>query len=429
MKRDLIKFGILFVMVISILNACKKDDPEPTTGFLSGTVYDAATDEALADVRIIIYNSETNSPTDNTITTGSDGTYKVELEPGSYYLNLNKQSYMGIPAAGTTPVSVAVELGLETISDYNMQASPVINGGSITGKVMNGETAVAGALIVAESGNTAFSSVTDADGIYFIYNVPAETYNVKAYMSGFNSDEVSATVSSNTESADNNLNMTEGAIGEVSGLVTFLATDNGIVDVSLTHRITKETIPGLVTTTEAGAYTIANVPNGTYIARASYGNDGYVVDPDWIIKNGEPVVTINDNVVTRAFSVTGAVEVTSPSNEASTTVPVEITETLPVFTWVAYSSTSDYIIEVSDINGNVIWGGFSGAGANLTKNIIIAKDQLSIEFNSDGNAASDLELNTVYRWRIFASKDDVQEVTGWKLISGSEEQRGLFIIK
>lgn len=416
-------------MIIGILNACKKDDPEPTTGFLSGTVYDAATNEPLADVRIIVYNSETNSPTDNTITTLIDGIYKVELEPSSYYLNLNKQSYLGIPAAGVTPVSVAVELGMETISDYNMQASPVINGGSITGKVMNGETAVAGALVVAESGNTAFSSVTGADGIYFIFNVPAETYNVKAYMSTFNSDVISATVSSNTESTDNNLIMTEGAAGEVSGLVTFLAVENGIVDVSLTHRITKETIPGLVTTTEAGAYTIANVPNGTYIARASYGNDGYVVDPDWIIKNGEPVVTINDNVVDRNFSVTDSVELTSPTNEASTTVPVEITANPPVFAWVGYSSTSDYIIEVSDINGNVIWGGFSGEGNSLTKNIVIPKDQLRIEFNSDGNASADLMTNAVYRWRIFASKDDVQEATGWKLISGSEEQRGLFMIK
>ena len=322
-----------------------------------------------------------------------------------------------------------MELGKETISDYMMQASSVTNGGSISGKVMNGDIAIAGALVVAENGSHAYSSVSGADGIYYIYNVPAASYNVKAYVSSFNSDEVNATVSSNTEGVDNNLNMTENASGEVSGLVTFLAVENGVVDVSLTHKITKETIPGLVTTTEATAYTISNIPNGSYIARASYGNDGYVVDPDWIIKNGEPIVTINDNVVTRNFSVTGAIGLTSPTNEESTTVPIEITENSPVFTWVAYSSTSDYIIEVSDINGNVIWGGFSGEGAYITKNIIIPKNQLSIEFNSDGNAAEELLPNAIYRWRIFASKDDVQEATGWKLISGSEEQRGLFIIK
>ncbi len=54
MKRDLIKVGILFVMVISTLNACKKDDSQLTTGFLSGTVYDAATNDPIADVRIIV---------------------------------------------------------------------------------------------------------------------------------------------------------------------------------------------------------------------------------------------------------------------------------------------------------------------------------------------------------------------------------------
>ncbi len=433
MTKDILKLGFLLVMIFGVLSACKKDEesePEPTTGHLNGVVYDAATNEPIEGVRIIVYNSETNSPTSNTISTDITGAYTVELDPGTYYLNLNKQSYLGIPALGTTPISVTVVVGEETITDYNMQASPITSGGSITGKVMNGEEVVVGALIVAVNGNNAYSSVTDGDGVYFIYNVPAETYNVMAYMATYNSNEVSASVSSNTESADNNLTMTADASGEVSGTVTFLATDNGEVDVALTHLITKETIPGLTTTTVSGAYTISNVPNGTYIARASFSNDTYVVDPDWIVKNGEPIVIINNDVITLAFSVTGAVTLTSPSNESTTTLPLETTETTPTFSWVGYSSTSDYVIEVSDINGNVIWGGFSGEGATLVKNIVISKDQLSIVFNSDGNATiSELELNTIYRWRIFASKDNVQSVTGWELISASEEQLGLFIIK
>jgi len=50
-------------------------------------------------------------------------------------------------------------------------------------------------------------------------------------------------------------------------------------------------------------------------------------------------------------------------------------------------------------------------------------------FNSDGNASSTLKSNNTYRWRIYSSKDDNSSSTGWKLISVSEEQRGLFIIK
>ncbi len=430
MKGKYLKPIFAVLIAVVVLNSCKKDNSEPTTGVLKGTVTDAVTSEALGDVRIIVYDAATNSPTQQTVVTASDGTYSVELAPGFYYLNLNKQSYMGIPAPGVSPVSVEVVNGVETISDYMMSASNVTNGGSITGKVMSGESAVAGALVVAELGNEAYSSVTDAEGVYYIYNVAANTYSVKAYLMGYNSDVQSATVTANTETPETNLSMTENASGEVSGQVTFLATENGVVDVSLTHLITKETIPGLVTTTsDAGTYTISNVPNGTYIARASFDNDTYVVDPDWIIKNGEPIVTIADNVVDRNFSVTGAVSLSSPTNDPETTIPVEVTDNPPTLTWLTYSSTSDYVIEVSDINGTVIWGGFSGEGAATTKNISIPKETLSVVFNFDGNASSALKTNTVYRWRIFASKDDTQSATGWRLISASEEQMGIFIIK
>ncbi|HEY4789303.1 MAG TPA: hypothetical protein VIH57_24805, partial [Bacteroidales bacterium] len=225
------------------------------------------------------------------------------------------------------------------------------------------------------------------------------------------------------------ITMTTGASGNVSGSVSFLATNNGEVDVTLTNPLTKETIPGLVTKTQGGTYNIAKVPDGTYIVRASYVNDSYVVDPDWILKNGEPMVTVAGNTITQNFSVTGAVRLVSPTNDSTTTKPIEVTGSTPTFTWLAYSSTSDYVIEVSDINGNVIWGGFAKNGATITKNISIPKGQFSIVFNSDGNASSTLKSNNTYRWRIYSSKDDNSSSTGWKLISVSEEQRGLFIIK
>jgi hypothetical protein len=62
------------------------------------------------------------------------------------------------------------------------------------------------------------------------------------------------------------------------------------------------------------------------------------------------------------------------------------------------------------------------------KNVIIS-DGTSIIYNSDGTASQALESGNTYRWKIYASKDDTKEPTGWKLISSSEEQMGLFKVE
>ncbi|HEX2933790.1 MAG TPA: carboxypeptidase regulatory-like domain-containing protein [Bacteroidales bacterium] len=427
--RNVLYAMAMYLMVSTVFISCKKDsEDDPTQGTLKGMVT-STSNQGISNARIIVYDANTNAPVGGGAQTGSDGSFSISLDPGTYYLNLSKQGYNGVPAAGTTPVSVTIEIGEETISNYQMSASSVVNGGSIAGKVTSGGNVLAGVLVVASSGANGYSSVTDINGNYYIYNVPAGTYDVKGFLSKYNSPSLSVALTAGSESAGNNLAMTSGATGLISGAVSFLATNNGEVDVTLTNPLTKETIPGLVTKTQDGQYSISNIPDGVYIVRASFANDNYVVDPDWIIKNGEPKVTIAANTITQNFSVTGSIKLTSPTNDSASVKPVEITGATPIFTWQAYSSTSDYIIEVSDINGNIIWGGFTNNGGTITKNIIIPKNQLSIVFNSDNKASSTLKTNTIYRWRIYASKDDTSSPTGWKLISVSEEQRGLFMIK
>jgi len=422
--------SILFLLSV-LLFSCGKDDDDKkaTTGKLTGVITDYISSETLTDVHIIVFNATTNAPTDFSGVTDSEGSYSFDLEPGVYYLKLSKQGYTDIPAIGVSPVTVTVELDTEVESNYKMQQSAVLNGGYITGTVTSEGNGLGGVLVVASNGTIGCSSVTDADGNYYIYNVPAGTYSVQGLIAGYNSIELNIEVVENTENSDSDIELTTGATGILSGSVTFLATENGIVDVTLTHPLTKETIPGLTTETVGTTYTLNNIPDGTYIARASYANDTYVVDPDWIVKNGEPVVTLDGSATTLDFSVTGAVEVVSPASDTETAKPAEITETAPVFTWTAYSSVSDYIIEVSDVNGNVIWGGFTNESGTITKNIIIAKSQLSIQYNADGNASEELQEGNTYRWKVYASKDDTKEATGWKLISVSEEQKGLFTIK
>ena len=108
--------------------------------------------------------------------------------------------------------------------------------------------------------------------------------------------------------------------------------------------------------------------------------------------------------------------------------PLAVTSTTPTFSWEAYSSTDNYVIEVSDINGNVIWGGFNNTGTVTVMNFPIPKITTSIAYNSNGTATQPLKSGQIYRWRIFASKSDISDPRGWKLISVSEEQQGLIKI-
>ncbi|MDP4272353.1 MAG: carboxypeptidase-like regulatory domain-containing protein [Bacteroidota bacterium] len=429
MKKNLVLSLVSFLISFFLFSCSKDENKISTTGILKGTVTDFSNNQTLANVRITVYDATTNAPTAYSTVSNSNGAYSIQLLPGTYYLKLSKQGCVDIPEQGISPATLTVELDKETIGDYQMHPSSVTNGGYISGKVTSGGKALAGVMVVASDSLSGYSSVSGSDGVYYIYNIPAGNYKVKGYLANYNSTEADVTVTANTESSGKDITLTSGATGSLSGMVSFLATNNGEVDVTLAHPITKETIPGLVTKTVGGIYTLNYIPNGVYTAKASYNNDGYVVDPDWIIKNGEPTVTINNNKVTMNFSVTGAVRLNSPTNDSTTTKPIEITETSPTFSWTAYSSTNDYVIEVSDISGKIIWGGFTKSGSTITKNIVIPKNQLSIVFNADGKAKSSLIKGMPYRWKIYASKDDTKETNGWKLISVSEEQRGLFIIK
>lgn len=428
--KKIILISFLTLLASTIFIACNKDEDEiPTTGYLKGSVKDAISNAAIADVNILVFDANTNAPTDKSVKTDASGNYKIELLPGNYYLKLSKQKYNEIPAQGTSPVTAIVELDKETINDYTLQPSSVTDGGYVSGMVSAAGKPLAGALVIVENAEKAYSSVTGTDGKYVIFNIPAGSYTAKAYIADFTSPQINATVVANTETTNLNLALTANAMGSLTGTISFLATTNGEVEVALVHPLTKESIPGLSVKTLNGTYTLNKIPNGTYIARASFKNDGYVVDPDWIVKNGEPIVTLTGVALTQNFSVTGAVSLTSPTNDSTTTKPIEITSLTPTFSWAPYSSVNDYIIEVSDVNGNVIWGGFTKNAEVITKNIVIPKSQTSIVFNSDGKATAQLKKGVIYRWKIYASKDDAKEPLGWKLISVSEDQRGLFIVK
>ena len=173
---------------------------------------------------------------------------------------------------------------------------------------------------------------------------------------------------------------------------------------------------------------LSGVPNGTYLARASFQNDSRVMDPDWIIKFGEPFVTVNNDTVSRPFSITDAVSLVSPTNDSTTAEPLVISTTTPTFAWLKYPSSDEYVVEVINSNGVAIWGGFNNDFT--VRNVVLpaAQDTNTVVFNFDGSASEALQSGGTYRWKIYASKDS-QEPLGWRLISVSEDQRGLIRVE
>jgi hypothetical protein len=428
MKIKLMLLSFLSVAIMS--QSCKKsDNTATTTGTVSGTITVASSGAAIAGARIIVFNANNNSPEGNSFVTGSDGKYSIALAPGSYYLKIYSQGYLNIPALGSA-VAFTISVGATVTNNYAMYPSLLVSPGMLSGKVTSSGNAVANVLVTAVNGgnSTIFSSsITDASGNYTIYNLPAGSYNVQGWIAGYNSAATTGVaVVANTETANVNLALTAGATGQVTGTVTFLATSNREVDVELLNPYTLETIPGLSVMTSSYNYGISNVPAGFYISTASFKNDGIVMDPDWIAKNGTPTITVTTSSVIRNFSVTGAVVLVSPTNAMASSIPVATTAT-PTFSWTAYPSSSDYVVEVMTASGKVIWGGFS-SNFTVKNSPYIPSSQTSITYNSDATATEPLRVGNVYRWRIYASKNSVT-VPPFTLISMSEDQQGLIIIQ
>ncbi len=327
-----------------------------------------------------------------------------------------------------------ISLGQLTQSDAAMFPFSTSNAGWIVGKVTSSGSRVQGALVVATDGQNkiAFSTSSDQNGDYSIFNIPAGSFNVQAYLASYNSSSALAAVTTGVGTTGINIDLQKNGNATLSGSIRNLAIDNKDVDITLVHPITKETIPGLTTSTSNLVYSLANIPNGIFIARASYKNDMRVMDPDRIAKFGEPVVTVSGGSCspsTLTFDVTGPVTLNAPTNSLSTTVPIAAS-TKPTFQWTPYPSTTDYVIEVMDAStGQVVWGGFDKSGPLPVKKIIIPSSQTSIVYNANATATiADLVPGKIYRWRIYASKNDVTSSTGWTLISSSEDQVGLIKI-
>jgi hypothetical protein len=406
---------------------CSEDnivEPDPTT-VMQVIVKSSADSSVIAGANVVLYNANTGESVSRTFS-GNDGIAKFDnISAGNFYSRISAQGFNEVPQGSVSPVPFSVSSGQTFSQTYYMDE---LQGtfGKIEGTVTPN---LSGFLIVATSSgmNTEYHTYSGPDGYFVLFNVPYESYAVDAIKSGYQSaNQPQVTLSSGSSSASVQINVNQITGSTLTGKVTFLAAQNGIVDISLLDKISYSVVNGLTAMIDTSRdYAINNIPAGEYVAWASYENDDYVMDPDWIFKNpGALNVSFStDTPKVRDFSVTGAINIVSPTNPANSITPALADSVVPTFHWIAYPQTKEYIIEVRDINGNLIWGGFTASGE--IRHSQIPKEWNSVEFNFDGSALLQLNSGEVYQWRIYSDDDATQNVQ--TLLSSSEDLMGLFI--
>jgi hypothetical protein len=424
-----IKMILSFITISTLIfNGCSEDsstEPPPPT-VIQIIVKSADDSSTVSGANVVLYKANTGEAVSR-VFSGSDGVAKFDnAASGNYYAKIAALGFMEIPQGSVSPVPFSVATSQTYTQTYFMN---VLQGtfGKIDGTIIPN---LPGFLVVATSSgmNTEYHTYSGPDGYFVLFNVPYETYEVDAIKSGYqSSNQPQVILTSGFPSATVQINVNEITGSTLSGMVTFLAVENGIVDVSLLDKISYSVVNGLTTVINTNKeYSITGIPAGQYVAWSSYKNDGYVMDPDWIFKNpGALFVSFaGDSSKVIDFSVTGAITILSPTNPATEVVPALADSSVPTFRWSAYPQTKEYIIEVLDINGNLIWGGFKPSGEILHTQI--PKEWNSVEFNFDSSAISQLQSGNIYQWRIYSDDDDAAGVQ--TLLSASEDLMGLFKI-
>ncbi len=387
----------------------------------------------IVGANVVLFNATTHSPLMRT-TSGFGGAYQFKVDSGNYYLNVTAEGRLSSPLSGRpNPFSIGLDsTKIRNVYMFRDSSGRITGGISGTIEISGGVTSLAGILIVAKlSDSSSFSTTSGPDGFYVFFNLPIGSYSLKAFRSGLKMDTTSlitATVVKDNISPDHSIKMILDTGRRLEGKITFLATNNGITDITLVDPATRVAIPGLRTFNVGGIYSIQGVPPGTFIAWASYLNDGYVVDPDAIRKFGLPLVTFapSDTLKTLDFDVTGAVTIYRPTNPAENLIPARIKSMKPYFVWKPYSSAKQYIIEVVDQSGARIWGGWDSTGKILHKPFDVPTSGLdSIQFNFDSTAVEPLKMGGTYAWKVYA--DFTRNPTVGELRSSSEDLRGLFV--
>ncbi len=426
--------GLTLAGLVALAACSGGSDQAPSTGTLELTVVDGDTTVALSNARVIVIDGATGESID-LLTTDGNGRVSKSYDTGALQLRVSVQNYAPSPPPGIPPLPVQIVANQTTSVTVSIDALPVAERGMISGQVTDNQAQPAGgALVVATAGDGAVLSTTaHTDGGYVLHNVPIGSTMLNVFLGGYNFDPAGPVTVTTDANTDQNIMAVGTASGEISGHVSFTSISGDIIDITLLHPITRDTLPNLrVLTDGGGSYLMRDVPNGTFEIIASMENDGFVLDPDTSVTQGIPTVLISEIapvIANEDFKVTGSIELTNPGSTTDGSIP-ELGD-LPAFTWAkasSYASANYYVVEVVDESSDTVWGGFDSPANNFTPLVTVPQDNNpSANYNFDGTATlASLEPGRYYQLRVYAAVVDTSEPKGYRLLSASETLDGIF---
>lgn len=418
----------------------------------SGRVFDAQTDGGIEGAHVMALDDQKTALTDIAVS-GPDGKYDLSVpvarnEDGSpvdatFSLRAEAQDYQPFPSGLRTSLPIQtsqaerrddaeygngwiIELPLTDISLIKLP-SDQLGLASISGTVL-AEDRSGGVLVVAESGETGISTISDKAGAYTIFNVPGGSYEVNGYAADVALQAVTTDVGAEAVTGVDLSARTDDTrlTGTISGSVNIVNAPGGsvtsvvlVVASTFDDTFVRGEVPrGLRTPLSGppdvgGAFSIPGVPPGSYVVLAAFENDDLVRDPDPNIA-GTQIVTVDmpspamDVSLDDSFKITEALAVISPGAEE----PEAVSGT-PTFRWADDSSEDFYTVVVYDAFGDLTWE-TEVPGAN--------GDDVEVEYGGDA-----LESGMYYQWRATSWRQAGMGEPG--PIATTEDLRGVFFVE
>jgi hypothetical protein len=281
----------------------------------------------------------------------------------------------------------------------------------------------AGVLVLAVSGGAAISSaVSDSDGAFTLFNVPAGSATIEGYRTGVSLEPAAVNVPA-AGLSDVTLKSNDDKLSTVSGSISIVNAEGGLktsIILALASTFDATTVRGeapfgLRVGDISGAFSIEGVPKGRYAVLAAFENDKLVRDPDEGISGTDVVfidVTGSGDAVSldQGFKVTEALVVKSPGADG-----VELLDAGPTsLSWADDSSEDGYELRIYDALGNMVHEDIAVPRVTGSETVSYAVPD-SVRF----------EPGMLYQFRVWSWR----EKGGRSYISASEDLKGVFEIK
>jgi hypothetical protein len=391
-----------------------------------GHVFDVSDDSPIEGARVVARDAN-DAAISPVAVTDAMGEYELrvpgkrtssgELASGDVTLRADAASYLTFPQAPrvAVPIDVTTATGsppviASTLTEIGLIPLDGDATGSVSGRVLSDRPG--GTLVVV--GN--ITGIADVNGEYTVFNVPPGEVTVEGYAPGVNLVSATADVSADETTAGVDLDVAGTATAVVSGNVQIVNAPGGsttsvilAVESTFVEAVARgEAPPGLRAADVSGAWSIAGVPDGKYVALAAFENDLLVRDPDTSIGGTEIVhvtVTGADIALAEGFKVTEALAVIGPGADE----PEEVSGAFEM-SWEDDSSEDTYDLVVYDALGNLTWEKSDIVGPKGNQPVVVAY------------AGPALEPGMFYQFRALSIKDGVP-------ISATEDLRGVFVAR